>query len=68
MFAPQPKKRASVTVRTDWFGLWPRRGRHLRFWGAVGRRVKERGVRHNEHGTIRLICREVENEFRRKGM
>lgn len=54
-------------MRTDWFALWPRRGRHMAFWGAVARRVKERRVRHDDHGAVRQICREVEAEFKRKG-
>jgi len=40
----------------------------MRFWGAVGKRVKERRVRHADKQAIRQICREVESEFKRKGM
>lgn len=54
----RPKKR--YTVRREWFTLYPRKDHS--FWLAVARRVRERGVRHNDHVSIRIICEEVNSD------
>ena len=54
----EPKKK-KVTVRADWLHLWPARGRDMAFWAAVGRRVRERGIRHDDAEGVRKVCLEV---------
>ena len=61
MWFERPRKR--TTVRTEWMRLWPKRGRQMSFWIAVGKKVRERGVRHRDLQSIRLICEETEHEF-----
>jgi len=53
-------------VHTHWRVLWPRRGWHYSFWLAVGRRVKERGVRSTNRDEVRRICIQIEYEFSSK--
>lgn len=61
-----PKRRPRVTVRAEWYPLWPKRGRNYRFWMEVGRRVKARRVRHKDYTRVRAICIEVEAELHKR--
>jgi len=56
----RPRKRA--TVRREWFALYPRKDHG--FWLAVAKRVRDRKVRHADHATIRVICEEVNHDYR----
>lgn len=59
------KARPRVTARVEWMRAWPRRGRNVRFWSEVARRVKARRVRHKDLDRVRAICEEVDEEIRR---
>lgn len=59
------KRRPTVTVRAEWYGLWPKRGRSLRFWSEVGRRVKARRIPHRNFARIKEVCVGVERDFAR---
>lgn len=54
------RPRKSVTVRREWFALYPRKDHS--FWLAVAKRVRDRKVRHSDHVTIRAICNEVNSD------
>lgn len=58
------RKRAPVRVMESWKRLWPRRGHHLRFWGIVGKRVRDRRIKSNDHQRVREVCAEVDAELR----
>jgi len=54
----RPKPR--VTIRTEWMATHKRRD--LSFWGAVGKEVKRRGIRHKDLDSIGAIARELDDE------
>jgi hypothetical protein len=60
------KRKRTVTVRKEWFGLFPKRGRHVMFWLEVAHRVVDRHVRSTNYNVIKQICMEVDYEFRHK--
>lgn len=50
-----------MTIRTEWMATHPKRRWNLGFWGAVGKEVKRRGVRHKDLNSIRAIAKEIEH-------
>lgn len=60
-----PKKK--ITVRSEWFSLYPRRGGDMGFWISVGKRVRKQGVRHSDRTQIATICAQVDANMRAKG-
>lgn len=59
------KRRAPVRVRAEWLRLWP--GQGLRFWGLVGRRVKEKRIRHKDWVRVREVCEQVHRDLNWRG-
>jgi len=60
------KRKRTTVVRTEWFSLFPKRGWHTKFWLEVAHRVVDQRVRSTNYNAIKLICMEVDYEFRHK--
>jgi len=60
-----PKKR--LTVRAEWYPLYPKRIGDTGFWASVAVRVKKQGVRHKDRAAIARICSQVDANMKAKG-
>jgi len=57
-------KPTKPTVCAAWLGLLP--GKPVGFWISVGKRVRERRVRHADLAKVKAIAMEIDDERRKR--
>lgn len=56
----------SYTIHNYWLKLYPKRGMQFRFWFEVAKRVNKARINSTNFHKISIICKEVDNEFKRR--
>ena len=58
----------TINIHSAWMRFYPSRGMQFRFWFEVAMRVNRKKLNSTNFKKIQVICKEVDNEFKQRGI